>query len=236
MLELVMVVAIIGALAAMLVPLMDRNREDAESTVARVSLQAVAEAFAGSATQPGLLSDMRGVPGFKPENLRVHDLLSASRIGTDYPGSENHDPATRRGWRGPYLRSPVGASNTVPARSGKFPLAEDVRFGGDGTFLERGFYLDASQSPYGAEGDLTAGDPWGNPFVLQVPPDEAFAHSATSVKKLRYARVISAGPDGILSTPRDRLAGRLIDGTAALRGDDLVLFLNRSDVYEDEEP
>jgi hypothetical protein len=38
----------------------------------------------------------------------------------------------------------------------------------------------------------------------------------------------------VLSTPLDRLAGKLFDGAAAARGDDLVLFPLRADVYESE--
>lgn len=90
----------------------------------------------------------------------------------------------------------------------------------------------------GPSGDLSLADPWGKSIVLQVPPPEAFA-APSEAKRWRYARLVSTGPDGELKTPLDRLAGMqlLPDGTSkADRGDDLVLFLNRADVYEDEEP
>jgi hypothetical protein len=85
-------------------------------------------------------------------------------------------------------------------------------------------------------GDLAVADPWGNPVVIQIPPVSAFTGAAPERKRARYARVVSAGPDGFLTTPPDRLGGRLADGTAPPRGDDLVQFLHRADMYETEEP
>jgi hypothetical protein len=107
-------------------------------------------------------------------------------------------------------------------------------------------------SVYGFAGEPAVGDPWGNPYVLQVPPPEAFGPGAVSPRlRFRYARLVSAGPDGLLSTPcfapdgtagwtpaarrHSRLAGRDADGVPA-RGDDLVLFLERADLYEEDEP
>lgn len=126
--------------------------------------------------------------------------------------------------------------NLNAARNGAFPAADERRAIDDASFLQRGFYLDAATSPYGQPGDLTVGDPWGNPIVIQVPAAAAFLGAATPDKRLRYARLVSAGPDGVLTTPTDRLGGLAADGTKAVRGDDLVQFLNRSDVYEPEEP
>lgn len=83
---------------------------------------------------------------------------------------------------------------------------------------------------YGTAGEPTVLDPWGNPIVVQVP-----THSSDPAERFRYARLVSAGSDGALSTDlADPLAGRTAQGTS--RGDDLVLFLNRNDVYEAEEP
>lgn len=134
------------------------------------------------------------------------------------------------------MRNVQRVANLDPARDGKFPAAEDRRFAGDATFQSRGFFPGGATSPYGVAGDLAAADPWGNPVVLQIPPPSAFAAPPDEAKQFHCARLVSAGPDGALSTPLDRLAGRLADGTANVRGDDLVLFLNRADVYEPEEP
>lgn len=200
----------------------------------------------------------------------------------DQPGfAEAHafsswDAEASRGWRGPYLATGGG---TVPA--GFFPARDYRRFDGDPTAEERGFFPDPSKhgllipnalwrsghdqqlpgvdrSIYGFCGlDVAPLDPWGNPYVLQIPPQEAFAEHVTDEipdgLRFAYARIVSAGPDGKIDTPcfletvvsgvpsdkdrRDaRLAGRRKDGETNARGDDLVLFLSRSDVYEEDVP
>jgi hypothetical protein len=169
-----------------------------------------------------------------------------------------------RGWRGPYLKCPAG----------EFPHPRSRRRPGDGTFAERGFFPDISglrlpeafslddASVYGFPGEPAVIDPWGNPYVLQIPPAQAFsAVSATNVSdvvRFAYARVVSAGPDGVLSTPcfavnetndwsavgvnwadermrrLSRQAGLIDGGDRSRRGDDIVLFLSRNDVDEGE--
>ena len=230
MMELLVVIVIIAALAAMVVSQVDRSRESAELTVAQADLQAASEAVFGSAAGRGYLRDMKYVPGFRSVNLRIHDLFSPS----SYPSYSVFDPAANRGWRGPYLRQPSGVANTDASRNGLFPASSDRRFASDPTFLERGFYASASASDYGLAGDLTVADPWGNPVVIQVPPTIAFSGATDDAKRFHYVRLVSAGPDGVLSTPLDRLAGKFPDGSAAARGDDLVLFPNRADFYETE--
>lgn len=230
--EMLVVIVIISALAAMVVTMVDRSRDDAEQTVARASMRTISEAIIGSASGTGYLGDMEHVPSFRSVNLRIHDLLSPS----SHPLHAEYDPVAARGWRGPYLRTATGPANTESSRRGRFPEAGDFRFSGDQTFLERGFFINASTSLYGLPGDLAMGDPWGNPFLIQTPPTTAFTLSSSDAKRFRYTRIVSAGADGVLTTPADRLAGMLIDGTSPTRGDDLVLFLNRADVHENEEP
>ena len=204
---------------------------DSNTTVARATLHALRDSVMGSATGCGYLSDMKHAPGFQRASLRLHDLFEPS----SYPAFATYDPETQRGWRGPYLMA-AAVENTNASRNGLFPAADERRFQGDRTFLERGFFYDSSHSYYGVTNDVAAADPWGNPIVLQIPPASAFCLSANDVKQFRYARLVAAGPDGVLQSPRDRLAGMQADGTCALRGDDLILFLNRTDMYEDEEP
>lgn len=170
--------------------------------------------------------------------------------------------ATRgRGWRGPYI---------AQGSTGFFPAKDDRRFPDDATFSARNFFPDLADlrlpaefkdsqkaSAYGFVGEPTLFDPWGNPYVLQVPPPQAFTNVTTVADETRfgYARLVSAGPDGVLDTPcfypnatnmtgttwneRARRLARqagLIDGTNCVaRGDDIVLFLTRSDVDEGEE-
>ena len=171
------------------------------------------------------------------------------------------DAEGERGWRGPYVNS----------WAGEFPSETDVRFPEDSTFGSRGFFppINGLREPeeflrgeggcsiYGFPGEPAVMDPWGNPYVLQIPPAQAFPGPNTNLSdevRFRYARVVSAGPDGRLQTPcfalnltnrwetvwtldfqrLSRQAGRLGSDVAA-RGDDIVLFLVRNDVDEGED-
>lgn len=206
---------------------------------------------------------------FCPSNLQSEVELAGWRnAGLPQPQTVLYDINSGRGWRGPYVgggrrmdaeRSasavrpppPPNASDpgfSPPARfprRGRFPGPDDVRFAKDRTFFQRGFYavndLVPGSSYYGFVGEEALADPWGNPYVIQVPAPEAFPdrmRPTAAVDKgfaklrWRYARLVSAGPDGVLDTPRDLCAGRSEESTAA-RGDDLVLFLNRADTYEE---
>ncbi len=246
--EMMVVVVILAAVAALVVSLVDGTLDQAEATVTQANLTTVRDALQGSAAAPGYLADMKHVPGFDPLDVRTAHLLE---VPAWVPaGFREFDLASRRGWRGPYLARAPGVANLNPAPQGGFPFPSDRRFAGDDTFAQRGFFPTTLTTPYGTAGERAIADPWGNPIVLQIPNASAF-QTPTDAKRHRYARLVSAGPDGVLSTPFDdppdilvltpdqrigRLGGRLLDGTAPSRGDDLVIFLNRNDVHEPEEP
>lgn len=189
------------------------------------------------------------------DSRRASDAGFATSVGAVNPNPLYADFATftnrtlvpSRGWNGPYLQHtrPIESTSTPPSLS--FPHASDRRFSTDTPFRDRGFFPFPSDtlSPYGLPGEPAMGDPWGNPYVLQVPPAEAFENPSETPESTRflYARIVSAGPDGVLSTPcfhprnpeerrNARLAGRRAHDTSP-RGDDLVLFLQRADLYEE---
>ena len=204
---------------------------------------------------------------FCPSNLQNRTELQVWRENhLELPiSSYTYDEQAKRGWHGPYLQGGRTMETTGPAkgsrpppppmeegrprptrfpRLGRFPGPDERRFDHDQTFFERGFYrindVVPGSSDYGFIGEFALADPWGNPYVLQIPAPEAFPSSMRPTAPLdkafarlrwRYARLVSAGPDGILSTPRDLCAGRQGDSLSA-RGDDLVLFLNRADEEE----
>ena len=212
--------------------------------------------------------NLRGHVLLCPSNLqsRSEIALWTERGLALPPSAQSYDPGARRGWRGPYVRggrevSTTGAAellptldgegNLIPApyrpRIGRFPGPEERRFEADRTFLERGFYTTnaiwSGASPYGYTGEYALADPWGNPYVLQIPLPSAFPPRMRPGKRFdrdfarlrwHYARWVSAGPDGVLDTPRDLFAGRVRESIQR-RGDDLVLFLNRPDIYEEVE-
>lgn len=205
-------------------------------------------------------------PEYECLNLRVHNLFCPTNLQTDTEmaawrsripdlpdAARAYDPDARRGWRGPYLgggrqMDTDGAGRRPDTPAGRFPGPRERRFPRDRTFFERGFYRKngarPGDSPYGIPGECALADPWGNPYLVQVPAPAAFPpedrpppgrlDKAFARRRWRYARLVSAGPDGILDTPRDLCAGRAAHSLAA-RGDDLVLFLNRADCFEDPE-
>ena len=200
--------------------------------------------------------------GTWPVGERIDGTWLGEGRGVAHPADFTTWSAARdRGWRGPYVRHATG----------RFPARDGVRFAGDATFGARGFFPDLRNlylpsdfrdetdgcSIYGFPGEPALFDPWGNPYVLQVPPPQAFSNEVAKVSpelRWRYARVVSAGADGVLETPcygvnstnmttsiasaRDRRlvrqAGRIDRDDCAARGDDLVLFLNRNDIDEGE--
>lgn len=284
LLELVVVVAIVALVALLAVPRVSRLAARARITAAEADLQALREAFLSP--EGGYLGDMRGIPGFSTGALRIANLLMATNLygtavtahglesvrvdGAWRDGAQVAPPeafvawdaARDRGWRGPYLRHWTG---TYPARA-------DKRFADDTTAAARGFYPELRHlrlsddftrtgagdvSVYGFAGEPAVLDPWGNPYVLQIPPPQAFFAVSNVSDEVRfgYARVVSAGPDGRLDTPcfavnetnnvyatswnrrtrrLARQAGRIDGDNIFARGDDLVLFLLRADVDEGE--
>ena len=278
LIELVVVVCILGIIATIAIQHLTGVADRAKITVAQNDMAAIRDALCGSQTAPGYLDDLGAVPGFSPANIRVANLLMATNLygvcGENVAGEARVADAAspdefriwsaerNRGWRGPYLR----------VACGRFPGEKAVRSNDDISYGERGFFPplvnanlalpedyvrgEKGCSVYGFPGEPSVDDPWGNPYVIQVPPPQAFTNVATvtAEERFRYARVVSAGPDGVLSTPcffinrtNDvkctawsldemrlvRLAGLTIGGTSSARGDDLVLFIRRPDIYEE---
>ena len=277
LIEMVCVTVLLAIVALLAAGRFSKTAATARIAVAKAELSAIRDAFMDS--DSGLVRDLETLPGFAPASLRIANLLSPTNIWgetlssslparmdaldttrTAYRAGEGAaesgawtgwNEAAGRGWRGPYLKS--GNIGVFPARDNARP----------------GFYPDLSNilvppefadprkaSAYAFTGEAALFDPWGNPYVLQVPPPQAFTNvtGTTSQERFAFARIVSAGPDGVLDTPcyepndtnllsttwnsatrrRVRLAGRNADGSAS-RGDDLVLFLSRNDTYEDGE-
>ena len=283
LIELALAVMLVGIIASLAALRFGNAASSARRRAAEADLHSLRDALLGTRACPGYLGDMGSIPGFSPALLRVGNLLCSTNLfgvgdarldddgETPRPGMAaasaftSWDAESNRGWRGPY----VAVSTGIEAPNGEshlFPKAGDIRFAGDSTFADRGFFPAVShlslpseyrnpdggrRSVYGFASDPATGDPWGNPYVLQIPPPQAFESpsSVSAHKRFHYARFVSAGPDGVLSTPcfqpnaatwseaarrSSRLAGRDAHGASA-RGDDIVLFINRHDIYEEDE-
>lgn len=284
--ELCLVIAILSALAVFAVTRVGAVGERARIVATEADLRRVAAAWmdpdsgylADMKTIPGfslaylrlanllvatnLFGEVAGDAGAQ-RGIRVDDGRWRSRYLAPPREFVAWSEVSRRGWRGPYLKHPAAV----------FPSAEAVRFAGDASFGARGFFPEVTNlrvpveiargeggcSAYGFPGEPAVNDAWGNPLVLQVPPAQAFEEGVTNVTdetRFRYARLVSAGPNGRLETPCFHLndtndwraadanwqsarfrrlvrqAGLIDGGDRQARGDDLVLFLERNDIDE----
>ena len=198
--ELLAVMGILLVLGTLVVPVVSHRIGQSCDDATRQSLLRLREVIVGtyhddmdSLPRPGedaLLAGRADHPQLAYLFLNPETHLDGHSFTRDY--DTTFDPISRRGWRGPYL------------------LSNGSRF----TYLvnaERGY-----GTRYGEDGDPAVLDGWGNPIVLQEPVDLA----AAAFDRRRHARLVSAGPDGVLDTPADVLLP-----SAAERADDLVLFL-----------
>lgn len=96
---------------------------------------------------------------------------------------------------------------------------------------------------YGESGDPVIYDAWGHPIVLQWPTevvadvtdedgDGSTDDEMYDIQRM-HVRLVSAGPDGFLDTPIDKLMPDDTDTAGQGRDDDIVVFLFRHDEYGD---
>lgn len=263
LIEVCIVVAILALVATIAVRRFADVRDNARRTVAMHDMRTIRDSITGDDGLGGFLADMERVPGFSPAWLRIANLLSATNLYA-YAGTRETDAAfltwdsgANRGWRGPYVRIDRGG-----VCGPFFPKPGDRRDGNSPTFAECGFFpflanlsmpadYVRDNAAYGFPGEPALFDPWGSPYILQIPPPQAFAHAGgiladvSGEERFRYARIVSAGPDGRISTPcfaaNTNSSGSawgpaarrnsIFAGDVASRGDDIVLFISRSDIY-----
>ncbi|MBN2701796.1 MAG: hypothetical protein JXR29_10140 [Methylothermaceae bacterium] len=241
LLELTVVLLVLIALAAVVLPYTQGTVSQAACQTTDATMAAVRDAIMGSASGPGYYSDMGGnFPAYDDSgNLKyhLHFLFNTSTTTGDsvHPSHlKNFKPNLALGWRGPYLQGGGGKlvdptklnSNFSKVASNPPTNDQYVHFNhtatGSGSHESDYYVLDHYR--------------WPNPIVLQVPDD-----SDVSIGKPELdddcsdygytdasmcARLVSAGPDGVLNT-------KIIDADASERGDDRVLFLRIPDPYSE---
>lgn len=176
LLELVVVLAVLVALAVLVVPLLSESSKGANETVTRTNLNQVRDAITRyrldmdkRLPRPGY-TGLNGSP-VRPDRPQLRYLyVNPGRL--DPPGDPEtsvptYDPVAAKGWRGPYAQAGFGT----------YQVATD-----------RGFATD-----YGETGDPCVVDGWNNPIVI--------VENATALPPTAELR--SAGPDGILMTADD---------------------------------
>ncbi|MEO1523896.1 MAG: hypothetical protein AAFX06_00590 [Planctomycetota bacterium] len=185
--ELTGVLLILVLVAAMIIPLVSGSSgmlsinvggrtRSAEAVATETTMRAIRDIVVSSGTRTGLWADMGHIPNRMPRTI-------GQMFGTDPPVTSipPFDPVTAIGWRGPYLSQPTGI----------YPDVSAIHPSTGNTWSDDNFTSD-----YGATGDLTMIDAWGNPIVLQIEFD-GNAASVTSTEA-QAARLVSAGPNGTI--------------------------------------
>ncbi len=183
--ELAGVLIILVLLAAMVIPLVGgaggsvsidigNGDQSAESIVTQTTMQTIRDTIVSTETTTGLWADMGHLSNRLPRTI--------GQIFSEDPplaGTPVFDPITRIGWRGPYLSQATGI----------YPDVTTDDWG-----------LRNFTSSYGAPGDDTMIDAWGNPIVLQIDFDSD--NNITS-NEAQAARLVSAGPNGTIDWALD---------------------------------
>ncbi len=262
LIEIVMVLALLGLMVGLVTIRYSSKLRQAKITIALADMHTIRDALIDDwlpdiSVIPNYnwINPLADRDELECMNPRIHNLLArTNRVGnvtrTSWFGFNLGEPDPppygelgQWGWNGPYLRAQMPVQNINSTNHGTFfPGPDDKRFPEDDTFLERNFYFAVNRpSYYGTEQEFALGDSWGNPYIIQFPSEQAFPSSYRTTDKIfallrwQYARIVSAGPNGILETPRDELCAGMTPFGADVLGDDLVLFLNRIDHYEELE-
>ncbi len=185
LLELVVVMVVLVALAGMTLPLFDNVSTQSRTSTTLASLRQLqtlilntyvpnmkgADIAAGTSTA-GVQINPNGLPRSSPTAQPMLIWLfhnPASSYGTDTATQNTYAPVTQLGWNGPYL---MGGTATYP---GLNPNAAN-----------EGFTTTYGTPPSGTTpGDQTVLDGWGNPIVI------VYVHDQTSSSY--YSVLLSAG-------------------------------------------
>jgi len=226
LLELLVVLAILIALATLIVPVISNLGRKSQDISTRENLLRLQELILnryipdmGELPRPLLTSEGKDPSGVTRKN---HPQLRYLFVNPDTETISKTTGATilsSRRWQGPYLmhggaRYAIDHDTSSGAVDRKFTDAYGVGNATSGT--NQGF-----------GGDPTILDAWGRPVVLQEP-DETVDGFAPTTEEKTYARLVSAGPNGIIDTPLTALMPNAVE-----RGDDIIVFLYRHDEYSD---
>lgn len=102
LLELVVVLTVLVALAALIVPVLTGTSETAQATVTQSNMRQIADVLVRYRTDNGTLPRLGGL---STEPVRLRYLFE-----DPYGGARLYDPVSKTGWNGPYVAIPNSAN------------------------------------------------------------------------------------------------------------------------------
>ena len=99
LLELTVVLLVLIGLSGLMLPFVGGTGQYAQCTATETTMRAIRDAIVGSFDKPGYTEDMKGLTG---NNLGLPNNLDELVNQGVQP---NFNPATKKGWRGPYLNT-----------------------------------------------------------------------------------------------------------------------------------
>jgi prepilin-type N-terminal cleavage/methylation domain-containing protein len=198
--ELIVVLAILVALAGLLVPLLSSTSSKAQDTTTQATMIALRNAVIA------YHQDMKGIqvwndgsvapPGATGMPLTLRDLQIPPLVPDGSATVQRFDPVTRRGWRGPYMLQTTGTFLPPPPPPPSPGAILDTSFYPAAPAGYPSFPSYTLSSLFGNTGDPTFVDGWGNPIVLQWPSagqgDPSNSVNDVVVRS-QYVRLVSAG-------------------------------------------
>lgn len=183
LLELIVVLVILAALAGLAIPLVSQSLDDSKIKVSQGSLSAIRNAtmsyWRDTKFEPNTATTANGA---LLQRFQMRWLFFNPFVENGENNTPSFDARSARGWNGPYIVEKTGRYKVDAVRN--FTTAYGS---GDG------------ESP---SSDPTILDGWQRPIVIQVVD--------TSVRVLDV-RIVSAGPDGVIDTPADTASNLLTE-------------------------
>jgi prepilin-type N-terminal cleavage/methylation domain-containing protein len=196
--ELATVVVVLVVLAGVAVSAAGDATTQAVRAATQTSMTAARDAIVGVGHSRSDLTGRCFVGDLGRLPTGVQELLDGRTLSA-------YDPATGRGWRGPYVLAPRATFGDLDATLPVSPSRQPM------------------WSRYGQPTDAALLDGHGRPLVLQIP--DADGDGSSTDDDRRHARLVSAGADGLIDTPRD-----VYYPTLTVCADDLVLYLRVADL------
>lgn len=115
LMELLVVLTVMVAMAAVVIPLLGDSSRDAQATVTRASMAQVRDAYVRLRVENPFRRNEAGPDSpLMPADIRMADLFMQRKLPDNTtPFLRDWNPLTRTGWNGPYLKS-TGATYPFP--------------------------------------------------------------------------------------------------------------------------